>query len=135
MKLSIFKYSFVTKIQFVHQYQNTYFCNIDQISILLQKFNLVTHIKTCIFEILINFYFFTKVHFVHWYWSFQSSKIHLLQKLNLFTQIKTCVFKYWSNSILSQKFILFTHIEDFNLQVFICYKISICSPISKPSFL
>ena len=68
LKLSISKYSSVTKVQFVHQYQNPHFCNIDQISILLQKF------------------------------------------------------------------ILFTHIEAFYLQIFICDKSSICSPVSKLAF-
>ena len=57
MKLSISKYSSFTKVQFVDQYQNPHFCNIDKIYILLQKFNLLTHIKTCIFDILIEFLF------------------------------------------------------------------------------
>jgi hypothetical protein len=56
-KLAFWKYwsffYFVTKFQFVHPHWIFQFSNIH----MLQTFNLFTHIKTCIFEILIKFLF------------------------------------------------------------------------------
>ena len=112
LKLSTFKYSSVTKVQFVHQYQNPQFCNFDQISILLQKFILFTQIEACNFQIFVWF-------------------IHLLHKFNLHPYQNSHFCNIDQIFILLQKFILFTHIEAFNLQIFICYKSSICSPMSK----
>ena len=116
LKLSIFKYLFVTKVQFVHQYEVCNFQIFVWFIHLLHKFNLFTYIKTCIFYILIKLYLVTKVDFVHPYWSFQFPNIHLLQKFNLFTHMKFAIFKYLSD-------------------LFICYISSICSPISKLAFL
>ena len=103
-------YSSVTKVQFVHTYQNLHFWYI--ISILLKKFNLFNQIEACNFQIFI---------------CYKSSICSPISKL--------AFLKYWSNSILLQKFTLFTHIESYNFQIFISYKSSICSMVSKLAFL
>ena len=122
LKLSISKYSSVTKVQFVHPYQNLQFWNIDQISILLKKFILFTHIQISI--LFKEFNLFTHIQisillkefnlFIH-IESF-NFQLYLLQKFNSFTNNKTLIF------LILIKFLF-------------CYKSSICSPISKLAFL
>ena len=101
LKLSIFKCSSVTKVQFVHPYQKLHFWCIHQISISLKEFNLFTHIEVCNFQIFVWF-------------------IHLLQKFNFFTHIKTCIFEIFLKFVhLLKKFNLFTSIKPCTYLIFI----------------
>ena len=158
MKLSIFKYSFVTKVQYVHPYQNLHFWYWLN-SILLQKFNLFTGIKTYIFVILIKFLFcykssfcspilklsifkyssVTKVQFVHPYqnlhfWYIDRISI-LLQKFILFTRIVAFYLKY--SFVTKVQFVHpYQNLHFWNIeQILFCYKSSFCSSILKISIL
>ena len=111
LKLSIFKYLFVTKVQFVHPYQNLHFWNINQILFCYIKFILFILNEAFNFQIFI---------------CYKSSICSPISKL------------FWYNgriSILLKKFNFFTQIRASNFQIFICYKSSICSMVSKLAFL